>query len=174
MAGRVERLPLLRPPTPEEEADQLFEAAAAAFSADREADAVDLLERLIAIHPGYADAYESLGVTFSLQDGPGVLPIICVEGNPVTGYNGGGADSPMSSGSGGLTDPIIDGDPFTPGGNIVMTFDPPVTSVRFFVIDIDGVDVFTARAFDGMVEVAVDTHSAGQAGTGNGVSTPGV
>jgi tetratricopeptide (TPR) repeat protein len=62
VTGRVARLPLLRPPTHEQEADQLFEAAAAAFSADREAEAVELLERLIAIHPGYADAYESLGV----------------------------------------------------------------------------------------------------------------
>jgi folate-binding protein YgfZ len=62
VAGRVARLPLIRPPTSEEEAGQLFEAAAAAFSADRETEAVDLLERLIEIHPGYADAYESLGV----------------------------------------------------------------------------------------------------------------
>ena len=62
LTGRVARLPLLRSPTCDEQAGQLFGAAVAAFTADREKEAVELLERLIAISPGYADAYESLGV----------------------------------------------------------------------------------------------------------------
>lgn len=60
--GRVAQLPMLRSPTPEEQAGYLFDAAVAAFTADREDEAVDLLERLLAISPDHADAYESLGV----------------------------------------------------------------------------------------------------------------
>lgn len=67
LKARVARLPLLRSPTPEEQADLLFDAAAAAFTADREAEAVGLLQRLIVICPGHADAYESLGVMLGRQ-----------------------------------------------------------------------------------------------------------
>jgi folate-binding protein YgfZ len=67
VTGRVALLPLLRTPTLDEQAGQLFDAAVAAFTADREAEAVDLLERLIAICPDHADGYEALGVILGRQ-----------------------------------------------------------------------------------------------------------
>lgn len=116
------------------------------------------------------EQYAELGVTFSIPALPGQLPIVAVEGGSVAAFIGSGNDSPMSSGVCGLTDPLINGD-FGVGNNIAMHFDPPVTSVRFFVVDIDTPESFTARAYDGMLEVASETHATGQPGTGNGVST---
>lgn len=110
------------------------------------------------------------GVTFSIGGSDTLLPIIAVEGVPQVAFAGSGADRPMSSLSGGLTDPIIGGDTNVPN-DIVMDFDPPVTSVRLFAIDLDGNDRITVRAFDGAVEVATDTKQAGDPGTGNGRST---
>jgi len=117
-----------------------------------------------------SDQYAGLGVIFSVPGSEDLLPIVCVEGNPVTGFTGSGSDRPMSSGTGGLTDPLIGGDNaiFSP---VQMDFDPPVTSVRFFVIDIDGSDQFTATAFADGVEVDVRSLGVGDPGTGNGVST---
>lgn len=115
--------------------------------------------------------YASSGAFFSMDADPNnSFPIIAVEGNPTRAFTGGGADNPMSSGSAGLTDPMVDNDPFF-GQDIRIDFDPPVTSVRLFIIDIDGSDVMTLRATDDGIEVDSMTISAGQAGAGNGVST---
>ncbi|MEM7622208.1 MAG: CARDB domain-containing protein, partial [Planctomycetota bacterium] len=54
---------------------------------------------------------------------------------------------------------------------VVMTFDPPVSSARFFVADIDNDDAFTAVATSGGVVVATLTVAAGETGTGNGANT---
>ena len=114
--------------------------------------------------------YAHLGVTFSLADNPNDLPIIAVEGSPTVAFQGTGADTPMSSGAGGLTDPLVGGE-FMEGQDIAIDFDPPVTSIRMFVIDIDVAETVTVRAYDGGVEVDSVTHSSGQAGTGDGKST---
>jgi len=110
------------------------------------------------------------GVTFSIQDHPDERPIICVEGAPRTGFGGAGTDAPMSSGIAGLTDPVIDGDEFV-GRNIVMDFDPPVSGIRLFVIDLENGEFATLRAFDGAAEVDSMTVVGGDPNTGNGVST---
>ncbi|MCA9286082.1 MAG: hypothetical protein KDA22_12735 [Phycisphaerales bacterium] len=114
--------------------------------------------------------YAALGVVFSVEGDPRSFPIIAIEGAPRVAFSGGGNDSPMSSLSGGLTDPLVNGQ-FDEPGTIRMDFDPPVTSVRFFVIDIDGGESFTATASSGANIVAAVTRSAGDPGTGNGVST---
>jgi hypothetical protein len=116
-----------------------------------------------------SDQYAALGVTFAIKDDPVALPIIAVEGTPVVGFFGSGDDTPMASGSGGLTDPVVGS--YDIGRDIKILFDPPVTSVRLFVVDIDGGDVVTLRAFDGTTEVDFMTRQSGQTGTGNGVST---
>ncbi len=135
--------------------------------------------------------YESLGVTFSL-DGPNAVgrPIIAVEGGCMAAFGGppkatcGGSavDCPMASGVAGLTDSIVP-TPREPNGrcprgdavfgqDIRLDFDPPVTSVRLFVIDIEGSEEVTVAAYDGMKLVATETHSGMDAsGTGDGVST---
>ena len=113
--------------------------------------------------------YQSLGVTFSI-DGSSDLPIIAAQGSPAVAFSGSGADSPMSSGTRGLTDPLVAGDASV-GQDIVMTFSPPVTSVRFFLIDVDAGESYTVTASNG--GSAVDSQSAvsGASGTGNGFST---
>ncbi len=112
------------------------------------------------------DQYADLGVIFSIP-GSRALPILAVEGSPAVAFTGAGSDNPMSSGSGGLTDPIG-----SPPIDVQMDFDPPVTSVRLFIIDIDVADTFTVRAFDAADnEVDAMTVSAGDPGAGNGVST---
>jgi folate-binding protein YgfZ len=58
----VVSLPLIVTPTPEEQAEELYLRAVRLFAGDEEHDAVELLERAIAVCPEYADAYESLGV----------------------------------------------------------------------------------------------------------------
>lgn len=125
---------------------------------------------------GYAEQtpigtqYEAMGVTFSLVGDPG-LPVIATEGSPTVGFQASaGNDKPMSSGVNGLTDPLIEGD-FMPGRDIAVDFDPPITSVRLFVIDIDGRETITLRALDGAAEVDSMARTAGQTGTGDGVST---
>ena len=62
VTGTVVPLPLLRTPPPESVAESLYLRAVELFAADREDEAVALLERAIAVCPSYADAYESLGV----------------------------------------------------------------------------------------------------------------
>jgi folate-binding protein YgfZ len=58
----VRGLPLLRALAPEDWAGRLQTAAVEAFAADREDDAVVLLERALAVCPRHGDAYEMLGV----------------------------------------------------------------------------------------------------------------
>lgn len=60
----VRRLPLLSSPEPTQMADACYHEAVRLFTEDREDEAVELLERTIAICPRHADAYESLGVIF--------------------------------------------------------------------------------------------------------------
>jgi len=67
LAARVTLLPLIDTPSPMDQARGLYHAAVAAFTADRETEAVDLLERAIAVCPEHADAYESLGVILGRQ-----------------------------------------------------------------------------------------------------------
>jgi folate-binding protein YgfZ len=62
VTGRVRPLPVLETPPPGEWARRLQMAAVAAFSEDREGEAIELLERALAVWPGHADSYESLGV----------------------------------------------------------------------------------------------------------------
>lgn len=118
-----------------------------------------------------SDQFVHLGVTFSLADNPDAFPIAAIEGSPIVAFaSSAGDDTPMSSGSGGMTDPVVDGD-FAVGQDILITFDPPVTSARIFVIDVDLDEVVTFRAFDNDTEVESQTVSAGDPGTGDGVST---
>ncbi len=58
----IRRLPLLTSPEPAEMADACYHEAVRLFTDDLEDEAVELLERTIAICPRHADAYESLGV----------------------------------------------------------------------------------------------------------------
>jgi folate-binding protein YgfZ len=67
LAASVRALPLLAPPAPEAWAQRLHLAAVDAFAADREGEAVRLLERALAVCPGHADASESLGVILGLH-----------------------------------------------------------------------------------------------------------
>jgi folate-binding protein YgfZ len=62
LMGRVALSPLVATPSVEEQATDLFHVAAEAFGDDREDEALALLERAIAVDPGHADSYESLGV----------------------------------------------------------------------------------------------------------------
>ncbi len=118
-----------------------------------------------------SDQFASLGVSFSMADGSPEGPVVAVSGPPVVAFVGAGDDAPMASGEAALTDPVVDGDPFAPAA-VRMDFDPPVTSVRFFVTDIDATDAFlaTARAGDRVVDTASAT--VGDPGAGNGQSAP--
>ncbi len=58
----VRLLPVLGLQTASKRADELHEHASRAFASDREAEAIRLLERAVAVCPDHADAYESLGV----------------------------------------------------------------------------------------------------------------
>ena len=62
LEAEVRLPPLLEAPTPAEEAATLHERAVEAFTADRETEALRLLERALAVDPSHADSYESLGV----------------------------------------------------------------------------------------------------------------
>jgi folate-binding protein YgfZ len=59
---KIHALPYLSCPDPDEWARRLEVEAVAAFSADREDEAIDLYRRAVAVCPWYADAYEGLGV----------------------------------------------------------------------------------------------------------------
>ena len=115
-----------------------------------------------------SNQYAEFGITFSLP-GSKDFPIISTEGAPVTAFSPN--DNVMSSGSGGLTDPVVGNDAGVPA-DVQMDFDPPVTSVRLFLIDVDASDVFTVTAFDADDNVVDSmTVAAGDPGTGNGAST---
>jgi folate-binding protein YgfZ len=64
---RTHALPFLAAPEPEAWARQLELRAVEAFAADREAEAITLYERAIAVCPTYADGYEGLGVILGRQ-----------------------------------------------------------------------------------------------------------
>lgn len=115
--------------------------------------------------------YLPAGVTFSMLNDPDARPIIAVEGSPLRAFGGSGDDNPMADGIAGLTDPPVGNDYTNSDDDIVLDFDPPATSVRLYIVDIDGSDIFTVRAFDGDDEVASDTKRAGDQGTGNARST---
>jgi folate-binding protein YgfZ len=59
---RIHSLPYLSLPAPDRWARRLELEAVAAFSADREDEAIELYRRAVAVCPWYADAYEGLGV----------------------------------------------------------------------------------------------------------------
>jgi len=124
-------------------------------------------EELVEISDQYA---EDQGATFSIIGDEALLPVIAEEGAPQVAFGANGADNPMSSGMRGLTDPLIEGDSAI-ANDIAIDFDPPVTSVRLFAIDLDFNDSLTLTAFDADVEVASETIGAGDAGAGNGKST---
>ena len=112
------------------------------------------------------------GVSFSIVGSTTLFPVIAVTGNPRVGFfSGSGAgtvnDGPMTDGLAGLTDPD-DG----AAHDIAMDFDPPVTSIQLNVIDIDGSESVTVRAFNGATEIASTSAIGGGNGTGDGVSTP--
>ncbi|MEJ2188358.1 MAG: tetratricopeptide repeat protein [Acidobacteriota bacterium] len=60
--GTVEELPALYPEAPEQVAAELWRQAVALFAGDQDEQAISLLETAIAVCPGFADAYETLGV----------------------------------------------------------------------------------------------------------------
>jgi len=62
LAATVVPLPLLRTPSPQAEAEGLLLRATELVVADREGEAIALLERAIAVAPGHADSCEALGV----------------------------------------------------------------------------------------------------------------
>lgn len=64
LRARVEGLPCLAGPSAVELAETVFHRAVEAFSADREEDALELLDRALAVDPAFGDAYESLGVIY--------------------------------------------------------------------------------------------------------------
>lgn len=118
-----------------------------------------------------SNQYLPAGVTFSMLARPHEHPIIAEEGNPLRAFVGTSNDNPMPEGIAGLTDPPVGNDYNTGDDDILMVFDPPITSIRLYIVDIDGDDTFTVRAFDGANEVASETRSAGDPGTGNARST---
>ena len=117
-----------------------------------------------------SDQYANIGIEFDLPENSGTFPVIAIEGEPQYGFKGSGVDSPVSSGIGCLTDPIIDGDAGA-GQDISMIFTEPVTSVSFYIIDIDVDDVFTAYAYNDGVLVDSETHDYSEPASGDGKST---
>lgn len=115
--------------------------------------------------------YLPAGVLFSMLGDPDARPIVATEGPPLRAFSASGDDNPMPQGVAGLTDPAVNGDYTTSDDDMLIEFDPPVTSIRLYIVDIDGADTFTVRAFEGPDEVGAVTKSAGDQGTGNGVST---
>ncbi len=113
-------------------------------------------------------------VVFSTPGLPNKPPIVAREGpEPSVAFNSSsGSDTPMPLGEAGLTDPE--------GAvhNIQMDFmDPvtkiasPVTSVRLYVVDIDGGEKYTLRAYRNGVSVASDTHNDGDPRAHDGKAT---
>jgi len=60
--AHVAEVPLVRGQDPREKAETLYHRAVELFTRDLEEEAMRLLERAVDICPGFADAYESLGV----------------------------------------------------------------------------------------------------------------
>ncbi len=114
--------------------------------------------------------YAALGITFSIEGRAKLFPIIAREGNPTVAFTGNGADAPMASGAGGLTDPLVGGSANVPN-DIRMNLSPAATSVSFYLADIETGETVVVTAFDGITPVASQTIVGGSAGTGNGVNT---
>jgi len=113
----------------------------------------------LAENTAISNQYEEFGVTFAIEGRPDLFPIITLAGTPIASafFSANGADASMSSGTAGLTDPPVGGGNYFVPNDIRIQFDPPVTLVSFYVIDIDGVapdgDVVTVTAFDGAAVV---------------------
>ncbi len=115
------------------------------------------------------DQYSGLGVWFSTVNDSARPPIIAKEGNPRRAFSTSGAnDTPMSSGSAGLTDPVLND--YAAPSDLQMVFNPPVTRVQTYAIDIDSSDTFTLRAFYQGVQVGVGSVNSGSTGAGDGKS----
>ncbi|MFO0873626.1 MAG: hypothetical protein U0575_06595 [Phycisphaerales bacterium] len=114
--------------------------------------------------------YADSGLTFSLDGQPGQAPVAMTAGAPVVGFSGLTADGPVTAGTSALTDPPAGGN-VAAGADVRLTVDPPTTSVRFSIIDIDGNESITCDAFNGDTIVASMTRSSPSTSTGNGVST---
>jgi hypothetical protein len=113
--------------------------------------------------------YASQGVVFSVEGNSAIFPIVAKEGSPTVAFTGAAADSPLASGSFGLTDPMIAGNASTPSP-IRMTLTLPATNVRFYLADIDVSESLTATAFDGATAVATQTVTLATPGAGNGTN----
>ena len=114
-----------------------------------------------------SDQYASIGVHFSLPNNPSLYPIIALEGNPIVAFDGTeGGDQPIISGTACLTDPLVDGS-FALGNDIAVDFDPPITSVHLFIIDIDVGETVTLHAFNGSNPISSVTHASGDPETRN-------
>lgn len=120
------------------------------------------------------------GAIFYIVDNPNASPIIAVQDCPRRAYDGGGVcpglqhDRP-TDGIASLTDPLVGGmgsPNYAIGQSIGIAFYPPINSIRLHVIDIDGQDTVTVRAWSDNSVVAAVTKSGGDPGTGNTVSTP--
>lgn len=62
ISGMVAELPAVHAEPPEDVAAELWREAVALFAGDQDDEAIALLEAAIAVCPGFADAYETLGV----------------------------------------------------------------------------------------------------------------
>lgn len=119
-----------------------------------------------------SDQYAKLGLTFSIDGKPGLLPIFGERGSPRVGFTGGNSDGPLASGDGFMADPVIGNDELEPN-NIAIDIDPPAISLRIFVHDIESPEENTTmRAFYQGVEVDSMTIADGDPGTGNGSILP--
>ena len=118
------------------------------------------------------DQYTAQGVTFALVGDPPGLPVICTEGSPALGFGGPGGDDIPLAGLGGLTDPLgSDGSVATDARDVEILFDPPVSDLSLFVVDLDQTDTVELSAFAGAVLVGSEFQAAGSAGTGDGIGT---
>ncbi|MFG0291735.1 MAG: hypothetical protein ACF8MJ_01125 [Phycisphaerales bacterium JB050] len=136
------------------------------------------VQQLVVDFEGYpegteiSDQYAKLGLTFSIDGKPDLLPIFGTRGNPRVGFSGGNSDGPLASGDGFMADPVIGNDELEPN-NIAIDIDPPAVSLRIFVHDIeDPEENTTIRAFYKGVEVDSMTIEDGDPGTGNGSILP--
>jgi hypothetical protein len=104
----------------------------------------------------YAKApYSSYGVRFSIAGSSTLTPIVAVEGAPTKAFTNDANDSDpkFSSGSCAMTDAVKPND-ISVAGDIQMDFDPPVTSLSFYIMDIDGSEKYTIRSYRAGTEVA--------------------
>lgn len=115
------------------------------------------------------DQYSSLGVWFANVSKPASPPIIAREGNPIRAFAAAQNDGAMSSGSAGLTDPVLSGD-YAKSSDISMVFAPVATHVQMYAIDLDNGDSLTLRAYFMGSEVAASTVTASSVGAGDGKS----